>query len=183
MPFISMYHPTIPNSTAWVEQEAYRSYWIFNGWLSNDDPYATGTRLTPGTEIDCAPYESDFGPDVTAFTALSTNLRINIPVLQQPVIVEFCGMMASIGASGDWTVGFAPVTGFNVLLLTGGRRLTIPVNGTAGLGMPVFVTARLPAGSTGGDWTVATQRDSGTATGIRAKGNALYEGYVRAVAA
>lgn len=180
MAMISMYHPSLVGSTTWVEQEAFRNFWIFRGWLSLDDPYSVGTRYPPGYELARAPLEADLGSDFTAFGELTTVARITVPALQQPIELELFSQGASIGATGDWSIGFVPVSSISVLNVRGARRESYPVNATAGLGIPVVRKHILAAPTVAQQWTIGVQRDSGTATGLRLKGNSLLNGFIRA---
>lgn len=181
MAVISMYKPGQPGSTTFVDQDAYRQQHYWRGWRSNDDPYSAATARTPGEILQVVSITTDIGTDFTAFTEVSSTLRVTLPALQQPVELELCAQITNIGAAtSEWSIGFVPVTGFSVLLLKGGRRVTPPVVATAGIGQSLLIKATLLSPIAAGDWTIAAQRETSTATGIRLKGNGLFNGYFKA---
>jgi hypothetical protein len=180
MATISMYKPGQPGSTTFVDQDAYRQNHYWQGWRSNDDPYTAATARTPGEVIQSNPITADLGSDFTAFGEITSTLRITLPALQQPVELELSCQIANIGAVSEWSIGFVPVTGLNVLLLKGGRRVAPAVLGTAGLGQLLILKETLLAPIAAGDWTIATQRETSTATGLRLKGNGIFSGYFKA---
>lgn len=180
MPTISMYKPGQPGSNTFTDQDAYRQQHYWNGWRSNDDPYTAATARTPGEVIQSNPITADLGSDFTAFGELVSSLRITLPALQQPVELELSCQIANIGAASEWSIGFVPVTGLNVLLMKGARRIAPPINGTAGLGQLLLMKETLLAPIAAGDWTIAVQRETLTATGLRLKGNGIFSGYFKA---
>lgn len=52
---VTMYQPSNPTQTAFVEREAYRLEWYPKGWRSDDDPSFTGTELDKPLEFVSIP--------------------------------------------------------------------------------------------------------------------------------
>lgn len=174
---IVMFHPDIPNSSTWMEQAQYRQIFYYLGWRSNDDAYSPQDSLTPGIEIDSSPLEAD----KTAFSAAGEIVaaadRVTVPLLGQPVLLEAWFQLASVTSVSTFSVAFAKLADVGAILQYKGARqyVSVPINGTAGLGTPVHISYRIPAGTAASDWTITGLRDSGTGTG-QVKGNGIYGG-------
>lgn len=181
---IVVYHPDLGGATATVEREFYRSDMYSQGWRSAQDPYPTGGR-TPGTELAYALLNFDAGTvnGNSAPIEFSTNLRIVVPELEQPIYLEFWGQLASVTSASTFSVGFIRTSELGSLIAFKSlRQYTSVPTASAAIGIPILLRHRLDPGHPASTWTLAGIRDSGTGSG-QVKGNDLYAGGIRAVAA
>lgn len=180
---IVMYHPQVPGSSIWVERDSYRKVWFGQGWLSFDDPYNGGDpRVPPGTVIDTAELTADFAPAGTAFAEITSQARVDVPLLGQPVLLEATVSAASVTSASSFTVGFCRTSALNALNAKGCRRVAnIPLSAAEGEGLSLTFRYVIPALTAADTWTLIAQRDAGTGT-FKLEHNPIYGGVVTATA-
>jgi hypothetical protein len=185
--FIVAYNPDVPNSTTWLDRQAYRDVWYAKGWRSNDDPYASGRYMQPGTQVDYADLTTSFG-NVTAasgsFAAaeFGAAARLTLPLLDQPVLLEAWFILASITSASAFTVAWSPLASVtSTIAMKGARQYTAVPVATLPAGTHAYIRYQVPAGTPAGDWTIAGSRDSGTGAGT-ILANGIYSGGALATA-
>lgn len=166
MAMIQMFHPDLPGSTTYVEQDAFRTQWYPLGWRSNEDAYTAVEHLTPGVELDSTPLDADMtsvgaGPGELVGAAY----RLSLPELGQPILLEAHFQLAAVGGSTNTgvSIGFCRVGDIgNILGWQAIRQYeAIPVNATAGRGIAADLYYRVPANIDAADWTIGALRTSG----------------------